>query len=164
MKSLKRSIQIAVPQDFLFEFSQRESGRLGWDFRMIDFRIHDGVDLPRKGDLMTFVTKGGVSMTNVYVHIRRPDCISIKMIAGPWFLKSFGGAWRFEKITSEITRVTFNYSFTLRDDIRWANALGRMIYFEDLVTRQRALRKGAEQAYRQFEERGYLPLQAAHPA
>ena len=42
------------------------------------------------------------------------------MVSGPWFFRTFAGAWRFAEVDPGCTLVSFNYNFTARPAfLRW---------------------------------------------
>lgn len=147
MPPIKHTRQIAAPAEFLFDYSQRNSSRLEWDPFVAEVTLHDGGDYPGEGSMVTVNTWNRMSMTCRYVRYRRPDCIAIKMIEGPRLLENFGGSWRFDGISSQSTRVTFTYAFTLKPGWKWLTFVARCYFSWDMWRRLRALQRQAESAF-----------------
>jgi hypothetical protein len=64
------------------------------------------------------------------------------MTKGPWFLRSFSGSWRFDRIGLDLTRVTFTYSLVGRPDL--LSGLLRLIFARETRRRLEALKRVAE--------------------
>ena len=157
MKTIKHSRKIAVPAEFLFEYSQRNSCRLDWDPFVSGITLHDDHDLPSEGSEVTVHTWNRMSMTCRYIQFRPPECIAIKMLRGPKSLKTFGGTWRFEKGSDGATIATFVYGFSLQQWMRFADPLAKLYFSWDMWRRLRALQRGAERAYKEFTGSGRIP-------
>lgn len=157
MNTIKHTRKIAVPADFLFDYSQRNSCRLDWDPFVSSVVLHDRHDLPSEGTEVTVHTWNRMSMTCRYVQFRRPECIAIKMLSGPKPLRTFGGTWRFEATDSHTTSTTFVYSFTLHTWLRLFEPLARLYFRWDMWRRLKALQSGSERAYSSYRSSGLLP-------
>jgi hypothetical protein len=53
-------------------------------------------------------------METKYVSFNPPRACAVEMTRGPWFLRSFSGSWRFDRVGQGVTRVTFTYSLVGR--------------------------------------------------
>lgn len=157
MNTIKHTLTVRVPADFLFDYSQRNSCRLDWDPFVTEVHLHDDRDLPSEGTEVTVKTWNQMAMTCRYVQFRRPDCIAIKMLQGPRPLATFGGGWRFEPMEPKETKASFSYSFTLKAGLRWLTPFAKAYFSWDMRRRLRALKHGAERAYALFEDEGVLP-------
>jgi hypothetical protein len=55
-----------------------------------------------------------------YIAFDPPEGAAFEMVSGPWFFRTFAGAWRFVQVTPDSTTVLFNYNFTVRPAfLRW---------------------------------------------
>jgi ribosome-associated toxin RatA of RatAB toxin-antitoxin module len=55
-----------------------------------------------------------------YIAFNPPEGAAFEMVSGPWFFRTFAGAWRFVQVTADSTTVLFNYNFTVRPAfLRW---------------------------------------------
>ncbi len=157
MNTIKHTRIVKVPADFLFDYSQRNSCRMDWGPFVAEVHLHDDTDLPAAGTEVTVKTWNRMVMTCRYIQFRRPDCIAIKMLRGPWALASFGGGWRFEPVEPKETRASFSYSFTLKIGLRWLTPFAKAYFSWDMRRRLKALQSGADRAYRDYEDKGVLP-------
>lgn len=162
MNTIKHTRTIAASADFLFDYSQRNSCRMDWDPFVAEVRLHDEHDLPSEGTEVTVRTWNRMSMTCRYVQFRRPDCIAIKMLRGPRALETFGGSWRFDTIDCGTSKATFIYTFTLKKGLRWLTPFAKLYFSWDMWRRLRALSRGADRAYSNFEARGIVPWVTSH--
>jgi len=120
MPAIKVQEQIRAPQSWLFDFSQDYSRRLDWDpfSESYQFLTPDGV--PRVGAEVTGRARNGFSMHARYITFSPPEVAAFEMVSGPWFFRSFAGAWRFAETAPGRTMVSFNYNFTVRPSLlRW---------------------------------------------
>lgn len=54
-------------------------------------------------------------MVTQYLTFQRPRRVGMKMVEGPWFFRTFSGAWRFDERPDGVgCTVTFRYNFTCR--------------------------------------------------
>ena len=56
-------------------------------------------------------------MEVVYISVKPPEQVAIKMLEGPLLFRTFAGAWNFKSLSSSRTQVTFRYHFEVRP--RW---------------------------------------------
>lgn len=157
MSTIKHTRMIAVPADFHFEYSQRNSCRLDWDPFVTSVELHDAHDLPSEGTEVTVHTWNRMSMTCRYIQFRRPECIAIRMLDGPRSLRTFGGSWRFNEIRNGFTLTTFTYAFTLHRFAAFLTPFAKLYFRLDMWRRLRALQQGAERAYPDYSRTGHTP-------
>lgn len=107
------SVIILAPADRLFDITQDYTQRRHWDTFECEAQLVDA-DTPSKGVVAHCTGRGGHSMDVVYVGYKRPAAATIRMVRGPWFIKSFAGSWRFISLGEGWTRVVFSYSVKCR--------------------------------------------------
>lgn len=120
MPAIKVQASIHAPQAWLFDLSQDYSRRLDWDpfSESYHFLTPDGV--PRVGAEVSGRARNGFRMHARYIAFNRPEGAAFEMVSGPWFFRTFAGAWRFVEESPGNTIVSFNYNFTVRPAfLRW---------------------------------------------
>lgn len=134
---------VAADVDEVFALSQDYAARLSWDPFL---RALDG-PAPALGARVWVKARNGLQMTVEYVTYRPPEVVGVKMVDGPSVFRTFGATWRFAAEGRGQTRVTFQYSFTLK---RWtcppiSHAIAAMVFRRDMRTRIEALKRHVEQ-------------------
>jgi ribosome-associated toxin RatA of RatAB toxin-antitoxin module len=94
----------------LFDLTQDYARRLEWDPFPESYQFHEGATHARVGVHVTVKARNGYRMRVEYVSFDRPRVAAIKMVTGPWFMRSFAGAWNFVPEGDKSTRVTFKYN------------------------------------------------------
>jgi len=120
MPTIKVQALITVPQAWLFELSQDYARRVCWDpfSAQYDFDTPDWA--PGVGAELSGKARNGYAMRARYIAFDPPARAAFEMISGPWFFRTFAGAWRFVPQSPHGTTVSFNDPFTVRPSIfRW---------------------------------------------
>lgn len=115
MPIVEFAIVIHAPRDVVYSISQDFSVRSEWDAFAVGLEMADGTPyLPRTGGRISVRSKPGIDMEMELVKVDTPACITMKMIAGPSYLRKFAGSWRFEEIGERAVRVRFRYLLAIR--------------------------------------------------
>lgn len=86
---------VPVEPRLAFAVSQTTGAvRLRWDPFVRSQRLLDATR-PAKGVRTLTRTRLGLGMVSEYASYRPPTSVGMTMVRGPWFLRSFGGGWRF---------------------------------------------------------------------
>lgn len=107
-------INIAAPQELIFDYTQDYKNRLKWDSFLKKAILIDGATQAGKGVKAYCVANNGLAMETEYISFNRPKVTAVKMTAGPFFFVKFQASWTFKGLEHDITEVTFLYSFKLR--------------------------------------------------
>ena len=94
----------------LFDLTQDYARRAAWDPFPESYEFHDGASYARMGVQLTVRARNGYRMKVKYVSFNRPHAAAIEMVAGPWFIERFAGAWSFVPEAKGCTRVNFKYN------------------------------------------------------
>lgn len=116
MESIKftETVEINCTPEVAFDFTQDYDQRLSWDTFLKKADLIEGATKADKGVKAYCVAKNGLGMETEYITFSRPKATAIKMTKGPFMFESFLGSWTFKEIQSNLTEVTFLYSFKLR--------------------------------------------------
>ena len=114
MPTVEAKIDIAAPQDAVFDLAQDYALRLRWDPFLREMKFLDGAAEAAIGVRVWVRAKNGLSMEVVYLTLDRPLSVAMKMTSGPRVFERFAGSWRFEPVAGGNTRVTFRYGFETR--------------------------------------------------
>lgn len=116
MESIKftESIEINCTPKVAFDLTQNYDQRLSWDTFLKKAELIEGATKADKGVKAYCVAKNGLGMVTEYITFNRPKATAIKMTEGPIMFKTFLGSWTFKEIRTNLTEVTFLYSFQLR--------------------------------------------------
>jgi ribosome-associated toxin RatA of RatAB toxin-antitoxin module len=116
MGSIKftESVEINCTPEVAFDFTQDYDQRLSWDTFLKKADLIEGATIPGKGVKAYCVAKNGLGMETEYITFNRPKATAIEMTKGPFMFKTFLGSWTFQEVQSNLTEVTFLYSFKLR--------------------------------------------------
>ncbi len=116
MESIKftETVEINCTQEVAFDFTQDYDQRLSWDTFLKKADLIEGATKADKGVKAYCVAKNGLGMETEYITFNRPKATAIKMTKGPFMFESFLGSWTFKEVPSNLTEVTFLYSFKLR--------------------------------------------------
>ncbi|HEV8660141.1 MAG TPA: SRPBCC family protein [Thermoanaerobaculia bacterium] len=115
MKAHAREAQIEIdasPEE-VFDLIHDYDRRLEWDPFLKEARLL-GTSQAGVGAVCRCVARngfGGLAMEAVYVSFDRPDVAAVKMVKGPWILRSFAATLKQERIEGNRTRVTYRYNF-----------------------------------------------------
>ena len=143
MPMVESSITIQATPDILFALSQDYYLRKDWDPFVAGIRFLDGATRPAPGVRVWVKSWQGLEMITEYVTVVPPKRVAVKMLDGPPFFETFGGAWRFEPTAPGETRVHFRYSFRSR----WRmlrpvlDPVIRLIFGRDIRARLRGLKR-----------------------
>jgi ribosome-associated toxin RatA of RatAB toxin-antitoxin module len=116
MESIKftETVEINCTPEVAFDFTQDYDQRLSWDTFLKKADLIEGATKADNGVKAYCVAKNGLGMETEYITFNRPKATAIKMTKGPFMFESFLGSWTFKEIQSNLTEVTFLYSFRLR--------------------------------------------------
>ena len=109
MSLIQHARSLPAGADILFDLTQDYSRRTEWDPFPESYEFHEGATHAQLGVHLTVRARNGFRMRVKYVTFDRPRVAAIKMVTGPWFIRSFAGAWHFSPEAEESTRVTFKY-------------------------------------------------------
>jgi ribosome-associated toxin RatA of RatAB toxin-antitoxin module len=107
--TFEHAILIRATPEALFVLTQDYTRRLAWDGFLTHASLLDGATAAGVGVRAYCVATSGLAMETEYVSFTLSLVTAVKMIRGPWFLKSFAGAWRFHEEVPGHTRVSFRY-------------------------------------------------------
>ena len=110
MSLIEHAESIPASAQVLFDLTQDYSRRTEWDPFPESYDFHDGATHAEVGVHVTVHARNGFRMRVKYVSFDRPRIAAIKMVTGPWFIRSFAGSWHFSPQPDESTRVTFKYN------------------------------------------------------
>jgi hypothetical protein len=140
--TFRQSIEVVAEPGVLFDLTQDYAHRLGWNPFLKEARLLDGAETPSVGVRAWCVARNGLGMETRYVSFNPPGTCAVEMTKGPWFLRSFSGSWRFDRIGPDLTGVTFTYSLVGRPDL--LSGLLRLILARETRRRLKALKRGGE--------------------
>jgi hypothetical protein len=146
---IEEFIDIGAEPETVFDLSQDYGRRLEWDPFLRSMRFEGGETNAGVGVRVTVRAWHGLGMTVELVSFDRPRVVAMKMVKGPWFLRSFAGSWRFREVESprheKWTRATMRYVFEVNP--RWLapvlTPLARGVFRRDVRSRLRGLQRGA---------------------
>jgi ribosome-associated toxin RatA of RatAB toxin-antitoxin module len=141
---LRRAVEIAAEPATLFELTQDYARRLDWDPFLKEARLVGGASAAALGARAWCVARSGFGMETRYVSFQPPSVCAVEMTAGPWFLRTFAGSWRFEQTGPARTRVSFTYQLVARPRI--LSGLLAALFALDTRRRLDALKSAAESA------------------
>lgn len=138
----RTSIEVAAEPGVLFELSQDYGRRLEWDPFLREARLLGGASRAGVGVRAWCAARFGPGMETRYVSYNPPGACAVEMTRGPWFLRSFAGSWRFERIAPGRSRVDFSYNLAGRP--RFLTPLLQAAFARESRRRLRAFRDFAE--------------------
>jgi ribosome-associated toxin RatA of RatAB toxin-antitoxin module len=142
MVMIRQSIEVAAEPGMLFDLTQDYPHRLDWDPFLTEARLLDGADRPGFGVRAWCVARTGLGMETKYVSFNPPGVCAVEMTRGPWFFRSFSGSWRFDRIGTNRTNVTFTYSLVGRPGL--LSGPIRLAFAFETRRRLRALKRYVE--------------------
>jgi len=147
MSKVAASVIVAKPRVEVFCLTQDYYLRKEWDPFLREIRFLGGATAPAAGVGVFVRAWNGLAMTVEYVSYRPCESVAIKMTAGPWFLASFGGVWRFSDAAGGGTEVTFEYGYRMRGGLlgRMLDPAVRWAFGRDVRARLAGLRRAAEE-------------------
>lgn len=75
----------------------------------------------------------------------RPHRVAVRMTRGPWILRKFAGAWIYDPLPDESTRVTFKYHVEAKLRLgRLGDAVLTRVFAREMDQRLRALAEAVE--------------------
>jgi hypothetical protein len=143
--TFEESIEIDAGPAERFRLSQDYERRLEWDPFLRSASLV-GSREAGVGVRALCVARSGWAMETEYVSFSPPRATAVKVTRGPWFLSSFAGSWRFEKMAKGRTRVAFRYSLQARPRaLSWLlNPILARSFARDTRARLRALKGAVE--------------------
>ena len=115
MKTIRSAINIAQPQELVFDLTQNYAKRLEWDPYLSEAYLMKNATAPAVGVDAYCKNRNGSVMVSRYISFNRPSVAAVNMIKGPKILKRFSGAWNVHKIDEQHSELIFTYHF----DLRW---------------------------------------------
>ena len=82
--------------------------RLSWDPFLSEARLIEAA-VAGLGVKAWCVDRQGRGMETEYVSYDPPSRVAVRMTKGPWIFTKFAGAWIYEELAENETRVTFKY-------------------------------------------------------
>lgn len=101
--------EILVSQENLFHLTQNYDLRMAWDPFPESYNFLNGSEV-REGLQLEVTDKIGRTMIVEYVSYKSPTVAAVKMVSGPWYIKSFAGSWSFKEISKNRTLAIFKYN------------------------------------------------------
>ena len=146
MPTVEAKIDIAAPQDAVFDLAQDYALRLRWDPFLREMKVLDGAAEAAVGVRVWVRAKNGLSMEVVYLTLDRPRSVAMKMTSGPRLFERFAGSWRFEPVAGSSTRVTFRYGFETRMPLLrpLLDRVVTWVFMRDIERRLQGLKHAAE--------------------
>jgi hypothetical protein len=114
MARVECSVAINAPVDVIYDVSQDYSVRYEWDPFPERIELMRGATAIAKGVNVSVKAKGGLYMEVEFVQIKPPTTAAIKMVKGPFFLRSFAGAWIFREEDKSLTSARFVYAIEMK--------------------------------------------------
>lgn len=137
MSSIAYSRIIAATPDKVYTASQQYPGE--WDpFSRIP-RGSPPKQGARVGERVHIVAWHGLAMNVEYIQAQAPERAAMKMVAGPCFLETFAGTWRFLPHGQDATLAHFNYYLRAAQGYRWLAPLMRFYFAWETRRRLNAL-------------------------
>lgn len=139
MPTFERSILVKAGAAALFDLMQDYERRLAWDPFLREARLIDAT-ASGIGVRAWCVDRRGRGMETEYVSFDRPRRVAVKMTRGPWIFRKFAGAWIYETMEDDMTRVTFKYHVEARLRLgRLGDAVLARVFAREMDDRLRAL-------------------------
>lgn len=144
MPTFEKAIVVAAPRAALFELMQDYARRLEWDPFLREARLVDAT-AAGLGVRAWCVDHAGRGMETEYVAFDPPRRVAVKMTRGPWVFRKFAGAWIYEALAPDRTRVVFKYHVESRVPLwRLGDALLSRFFAREMQSRLDALRDAVE--------------------
>ena len=115
MKTIRSTIEIARPQEVVFDLTQNYAKRLEWDPYLTEAYLLKEAAEPAVGVDAYCKNHNGTVMVSRYISFNCPAVAAVNMVKGPKILKRFSGAWNVHKIDEQHLELIFTYHF----DLRW---------------------------------------------
>jgi uncharacterized membrane protein len=110
MPNLTHMVIIDLPLEKVYVISQNYSLRYEWDPFPESIELLDGARTIEIGTRVRIVAKSGLKMIVEFVQVYPPEVTTIKMIKGPFVLKTFAGSWLFKSLPDSKTKAIFKYT------------------------------------------------------
>ena len=117
MKTIRSAIEIARPQEVVFDLTQNYAQRLAWDPYLAEAYLMKEAAEPAVGVEAYCKNHNGSVMVSRYISFNRPAVAAVNMVKGPKILKRFSGAWNVRKMDEQHSELIFTYHFDLRGGI-----------------------------------------------
>ncbi len=144
MPTFERSILVHAGAAPLFDLMQDYDRRLAWDPFLSEARLVEAT-AAGLGVRAWCVDQRGRGMETEYVSFDRPRRVAVRMTKGPWIFRKFAGAWIYEPLEQDLTRVIFKYHVEAR--LRFGR-LGDMVlakvFAKEMDDRLKALAQAVE--------------------
>ena len=101
MKTIRSTIEIARPQEVVFDLTQNYAKRLEWDPYLTEAYLLKEAAEPAVGVDAYCKNHNGTVMVSRYISFNRPAVAAVNMVKGPKILKRFSGAWNVHKIDEQ---------------------------------------------------------------
>src|SRR5436190_15080834 len=145
--TFEQSVVIAAPPGELFALTQDYARRLEWDPFLKSAELLNGAPVAGVGVRALCVAHTGFGMETEYVSFNPPRTCAVKMTRGPRLLRSFAGAWQFEELAPNRTRVRFRYHIRTKPQfLSWLlTPVAARVFARDTRKRLEALRIAVEE-------------------
>jgi hypothetical protein len=128
-------------QEEVFRLSQDYKLRLDWDPFPESYKFLNGSVL-EVGLRLKVVDKAGRAMVVEYISYKPPLVAAVKMISGPWYIRSFAGSWSFKKLSKNETIAVFKYN--IKPQLPIIGFILRWVFKRNIAKRLSALKYYAE--------------------
>ena len=137
---------ISKPTETLFWMSQDYTRRLDWDIYLSEAYLLGDALAANVGVESFCKSRSGSILVSRYISFSPPTHAAVEMTSGPWVLRSFGGTWRFKRLSDDQTEVRFIYNFKARPRfLGWMmEPLIGLIYRRDMERRLKAFKTWAQ--------------------
>lgn len=146
MAKVEFSKEIDCPPNRVYEVSQDYAVRYDWDPFPEKIEFLGGAKEVDVGVQVNVLAKSGLSMVVEFIQVSPPRLAAIKMVQGPFILKTFAGSWVFKPLPGEKTHAIFNYTLKVKS---WAlpfisNKLLNLYFGKQVKSRLRGLAQYCE--------------------
>lgn len=117
MSSIEQQLAINCSLEKVYEISKDYSVRYDWDPFPESIEFIDGATEVKVGARVSVIAKSRLRMIVEFIQISPPHVAAVKMIKGPFILKSFSGSWIFKPLPNDTTLVIFKYNLKAK---KWA--------------------------------------------
>jgi ribosome-associated toxin RatA of RatAB toxin-antitoxin module len=144
MPTFERSIVVRAPRGPLFDLMQDYDRRLDWDPFLSEARLV-GATKAGVGVRAWCVDRAGRGMETEYVSFDPPSRVAVRMTRGPWMFGKFAGAWIYEEVDADSTRVVFKYHVQARVSLgALSDFVLAKIFAREMQSRLDALKRAVE--------------------
>ncbi len=109
---VRQRIQASAAE--VYAVAQDYAARSSWDPFTLHQRFLTTGALVRVGSQVEITDRRGIAMVVEFIVVKPGDRAAIRMVSGPWWLRSFAGTWAFKPVDARTCDAVFRYSFSPR--------------------------------------------------